>query len=339
MSTIDFRFGPKLLTLDTGVIRVHNVCRLALTVPGYMYRSYKISEVLAGFQDYMRDERNFSPKTIHGYKEALRLFIKISGDLNLETIRLQHFVTFKTRMADRNAGQSWVRNIIHASKTLLTYSRDVLEIPVMDIARIKAPRVLRKPVLYVSPEDLEKFLAAIPLETSWGRPRQAGYCLRALVEMLLATGMRISEVLRLDRDDVNFEKREAKVLGKRNKPRLVFFTERSLEWLAKYLALRKDSNTALLVSTKHTRLTADSVGATFRRTKQWAGITSPITPHILRHTTATTLLRNGCPIGYIKELLGHQDLQTTCRYYLGVLDHSDVKKAHDKYSSGTEPPA
>jgi site-specific recombinase XerD len=177
--------------------------------------------------------------------------------------------------------------------------------------------VPRKPVLYVSPEDLEKFLEAIPLETSWGRPRKAGYCLRALVETLLATGMRISEALRLDRNDVNFETREAKVLGKRNRPRIVFFTVRSLGWLTKYLALRKDSHPALFVSTNNSRLTADSVGAMFRRTKKWSGLTSHITPHILRHTPATMLLRNGCPIGYIKELLGHQDLQTTCRYYFG----------------------
>jgi site-specific recombinase XerD len=213
------------------------------------------------------------------------------------------------------------------------YARDVLDVPVLDIATIKAPRIPRKPVLYVSPDDLEKFLAAIPLHTSWGRPRQAGYCLRALVEMLIATGMRISEALRLNRDAVNFEAREATVVGKRNRSRKVFFTQRSLEWLTKYLALRKDANPALLVSANGGRLTADSVGALFRRTKKWAGLTAPITPHILRHTTATTLLRNGCPIGYIRELLGHQDLQTTCRYYLGTLDHSDVKKAHDKYLS------
>ena len=298
-----------------------------------MYKPSKISDVLGSFQDYMRAERGFSPKTVRGYNEALRVFIKITGDLDLEAIRLQHFVTFKTRMAERNASHTWVRNIIQAAKSLLTYARDVLELPVMDIARIKAPRIPRKPVLYVSPEDLEKFLEAIPLETSWGRPRQTGHCLRALAEMLFATGMRISEALRLNRNDVDFEKREAKVIGKRNKPRVVFFTERSLEWLAKYLALRKDANVALLVSASHTRLTADSVGAMFRRAKQLAGLTSPITPHILRHTTATMLLRNGCPIGYIKELLGHEDLQTTCRFYLGNLDQRDVKKAHNAYLS------
>jgi integrase/recombinase XerD len=151
--------------------------------------------------------------------------------------------------------------------------------------------------------------------------------------MLLATGMRISEALRLNRNDVDFEKREAMVLGKKNKPRTVFFTERSLEWLSKYLALREDSDSALLVCNDHTRLTADSVISMFRYTKKVAGLTSPITPHILRHTMATMLLRNGCPIGYIKELLGHTDLQTTCRYYLGTLDHGDVKKAHNKYLS------
>jgi integrase len=58
-----------------------------------------------------------------------------------------------------------------------------------------------------------------------------------------------------------------------------------------------------------------------------------VTPHVLRHTTATNLLRNGCPIGFIKEILGHSDLMTTCRYYLGVLNEVDTKRAHEIYSN------
>src|SRR5467141_2561878 len=99
-----------------------------------MQKPCKISEALDGFQSYMRAERGFSAKTIHGYNEALRFFVKIVGDLNLETMRLQDVVTFKSHMTDRNAGCSRVSNIIHALKALLMYARDVLDIPVLDIA-------------------------------------------------------------------------------------------------------------------------------------------------------------------------------------------------------------
>src|SRR5712691_9680016 len=112
-----------------------------------MHKPCKISEALGGFQGYMRAERGFSAKTISGYNEALRFFVKIVGDLSLETIRLQDLIIFKTRMTDRNAGLSRISGIIHALKALLTYARDVLDIPVLDIASIKTPRIPRKPVL------------------------------------------------------------------------------------------------------------------------------------------------------------------------------------------------
>ncbi len=79
------------------------------------------------------------------------------------------------------------------------------------------------------------------------------------------------------------------------------------------------------------RLTVNGVQQTFQRTVKRAKLAKRVTPHTLRHTAATLLLRNGCPIGYIKEVLGHSRLETTCRYYLGVLDKVDTKRAFDQY--------
>src|SRR5712691_11478595 len=70
----------------------------------------------------------------------------------------------------------------------------------------------------------------------------------------------------------------------------------------------------------------------FRRNTKWAVLEKRVTPHMIRHTTATNLLRNGCPIGFIKEILGHENLETTCRYYLGILNKKDVKFAHETYT-------
>jgi len=175
------------------------------------------------------------------------------------------------------------------------------------------------------------------LRTWTGKARLSGFGFRTLVETLSATGMRISEALSLDRDSINRERKEAVIIGKGNRQRTVFFTDRALEWITRYLDLRGDSNPALFVTLKGTRLSIDAVEPMFRRHTQWAGLEKRVTPHMIRHTTATTLLRNGCPIGFIKEILGHANLETTCRYYLGIMSQADTKKAHQTYSNLTRP--
>ena len=126
-------------------------------------------------------------------------------------------------------------------------------------------------------------------------------------------------------------KREAKIVGKGNKERIVFFTDRALQWLRRYLEARGDDNAPLFVCMDGaSRLKRPDIWRFFARVRRLAGISKPVRPHLLRHTAATRLLFNGCPIGHIKEILGHERLETTCRYYLG-LDHRAAKQAHQRY--------
>jgi len=158
-----------------------------------------------------------------------------------------------------------------------------------------------------------------------------GLRFRALVEVLMGTAMRISEVLSLDRGQIDFKTAEAKIVGKGGKERVVFFTERALSWVTRYLEARSDENPALFVTGDELRrLKRPDVWRPFARHRQLAGLNKRVTPHLLRHTAATQLLFNGCPVGHIKEILGHERLETTCRYYLG-LDHRAAKTAHGQY--------
>jgi integrase/recombinase XerD len=130
---------------------------------------------------------------------------------------------------------------------------------------------------------------------------------------------------------MDFDRKEARVIGKGNKQRTVFFTDRALDWLRRYLATRRDDAAALFVSQNGTtRLSRTDIWRPFARYRQLAGLNKPVRPHLLRHTAATQLLFNGCPIGHIKEILGHERLETTCRYYLG-LDRRAAKLAHQQY--------
>jgi integrase/recombinase XerD len=159
----------------------------------------------------------------------------------------------------------------------------------------------------------------------------AGLRFRALVETLLGSAMRIGEALSLDRKQIDFHSGEAPIIGKGNKQRTVFFTRRALEWIVRYLAARTDSHPALFVTqTGESRLSRADIWRPFTRYRKLAGITKRVTPHLLRHTAATQLLFNGCPVNHIKEILGHERLETTCRYYLG-LDRRAAKQALNHY--------
>jgi site-specific recombinase XerD len=280
----------------------------------------------------MSVERRFSPATISKYQDNVGWFVRDVGNLPLADIRLEHFIALKSRMDARGAREARVASLIFAMKSLLTYAQDVLGIPVMDLRRIRTPRSPRRQVLYLSSEEIRRFLGAIPLQVFWTQqPRTSGYCFRALVEVLLTSAMRISEALAMDRQSIDFAKREAVIVGKGNKQRTAFFTEGALEWLRRYLDIRKDSNPALFATGTGHLLKVSSAEAMFRRTSKRAGLEKHVTPHMLRHTAATRLLHNGCPIGFIKEVLGHERLETTCRFYLGVLDKADTQTAFTRY--------
>jgi len=199
---------------------------------------------------------------------------------------------------------------------------------VYDAERVRRPKIPRREVEYLSNEEVQKFLAAIPTRTLVGLRD------RALIEVLCSTGMRISEALSLDRSAINWESREARIVGKGNKQRKVYFGGEAIDWLERYLERRRDENPAVFATTDYEprRLMPGGTWRRFRRYGRLAGL-GRVYPHMLRHTMATMLLANGCPIGHIRTLLGHAHLATTCRYYLGRISEAEAKAAHAKYLS------
>src|SRR3989442_8898138 len=146
----------------------------------------------------------------------------------------------RRRMEERGCREARIAGILNAVRSLLKFCRDVLHVEAFEPERVRLPRIPRRDVVYLTNEEVGKFLhAIIPPDESWETAPITRLRLRALAEVLLGTGARISEVLRLKRDDVNFENGEARTIGKGNKQRRLFFSERSLEWLRRYLARRK----------------------------------------------------------------------------------------------------
>ena len=301
--------------------------------------SLTLSALLPGFEAYLSSERRFSVGTVCKYRENILWIIRHRGDANVSDIDFQWIVNVKSHLASNGTGNSRVAGITYALKNALIFARDVLCVPVMNVALIRAPGAPRRQVVYLTTDEYNDFAEAIPLYTGFGRQRLSQFCFRALVETLAATGMRISEALSLNIDSVDLSKGEAVIIGKGNKQRTVFFTERAVSWIKRYLALRNNASQPLFTGKNGRRLLVASVHAMFERTNSAVleRIGKRVTPHILRHTAATNLLQRGCPVGHIKEILGHQNLETTCRFYLGQLTKVEVRRAFDAYMSYEHP--
>lgn len=162
---------------------------------------------------------------------------------------------------------------------------------------------------------------------------------KALLEMLFSTGLRVSEACTLRREDVNMKSGEFSVRGKGGKIRLVFLDQRALDWLKRYEDARQDLSPALWISVDRALknhldkpLTPRSVQRLVKFYSKAAGITHPVTPHTLRHSFATDLLRNGADLRSVQAMLGHSSITTT-QIYTHVTDPSlreTFKKFHGK---------
>ena len=152
----------------------------------------------------------------------------------------------------------------------------------------------------------------------------------AIIDILNSTGMRVGELVNLDRDDVNFNERECLVLGKGDKERVVYFDARSKLHLKKYLKSRTDNNPALFVSPRrpYNRLQTSGVEIMLKKMGKKCNI-AHVHPHKFRRTMATTAIDKGMPIEQVQRLLGHEKIDTTLRY--AMVKQNKVKISHKKY--------
>ena len=152
----------------------------------------------------------------------------------------------------------------------------------------------------------------------------------AMIDLLASTGMRVGEMVLLNRDDINFAERECVVFGKGDKERLVYFDARTKIHLQNYLDSRTDQESALFVTLRapHHRLKIGGVETRLREMGKQLGIPK-VHPHKFRRTLATMAIDKGMPIEQLQQLLGHQRIDTTLKY--AMVKQSNVKLAHRKY--------
>jgi integrase/recombinase XerC len=274
-----------------------------------------IGALMPGFIMHIEVERHFAKESIVKYRDCMKQVNRILGDGPIIAFTKADVLTLKANLMGRGLSVNRQVSILLVLKRFLTFGAEELGLPVLPAEAVTIPRRPRREVGFLTAEEVERFISAIKTRTGDGHTYLPGLRLRALAELLLGSGMRISEALSLDRGQIDFKNAEAKIVGKGSKERVVFFTERAIYWVRQYLASRGDPNPALFATADgERRLKRPDIWRPFAKTRKLAGLQKRVTPHLLRHTAATQLLFNGCPVGHIKEILGHERLETTCRY-------------------------
>ncbi len=299
------------------------------------------------FLDYCEVEKGLSDKTQENYKHYLDKFVSWLRSSGKESIKPQDlsqddiwsyrlYLSRHKNEKGRTLKKITQNYYLIALRAFLSYfvAKDVVCLPPGKITLSKA-NFDEKRVKFLTLEQIEKLLLAPDLK------KKNGLRDRAILETLFSTGLRIAELVALDKEQFeNIEKKkdlELSVIGKGSHPRTVYFSERALSWVKKYLAGRKDKEKPLFihyVSKKGagSRLTGRSVERIVKKCAIKAGVPIFTTPHTLRHSMATDLLEQGVDLRVIQEFLGHRSITST-QIYTHVTNKR-LKELHRKYHSG-----
>ncbi len=309
------------------------------------------SDLITDYVEHLEIERGRSRKTAENYQRYLIRFLEIAGEISgknyeLKPSDIDQELLRKFRLALNREEDSRGENlkIITQSYHLIAL-RGFLKylakrgIKSLDPSLVELPRVTREQVTFLHYDEVERLLEAIDTTT------ENGLRDRAIIELLFSGGLRVSELVKLNRDSINLERREFIVRGKGSKDRPVFISPAAADWVAEYLNSRSDtlsplflnnsSNTGLAdTSGNYRRLSARSVERIVQKYARMAGITKHVSPHTLRHSFATDLLMNGADIRSVQTMLGHADISTT-QIYTHVTD-SHLKEVHEKFHTDTD---
>ncbi len=296
------------------------------------------------YLSYIEVEKNYSKFTIRNYSHYLKKFRdwfekhyaqeyieKLTGEM-VRRYRL-HLSRFEDIHGKRLSPTTQSYYVISlraflkycAKKGIKTLSPEKVDLPKGEEHRIK----------FLDRDQVERLLTSPDTST------MAGLRDKAILEILFSTGMRVSEIAKLDIDKIDLKQREFGIIGKGRRARVVFLTDRSAQWLNRYLATRTDPYRALWIRIpksgewdpgmggERARLSIRGIQRIVEKYRRVAGLPIKVSPHVLRHSFATTLLQQGADLRSVQEMLGHKNVATT-QIYTHVTN-PQLKQIHDKY--------
>jgi site-specific recombinase XerD len=301
------------------------------------------SELINDFIEHLEVEGGRSIRTTQNYKLYLERFVEFTEDIKVADITTEHIRQYRLWLNRYENDNKEVLATITQSYHLIALrgffhylsSRDI---PSLAPDKIVLPKVSRKQVTFLYRDEVNRLLAQI--DTS----NEQGLRDRAIIELLFSSGLRVSELVGLDRDHINSKRREFMVRGKGQKDRPIFISQAAATHIDNYLQTRLDSLPPLFISYSrnanpettgnYRRLTARSIQRMLSLYAKLAGITKHVSPHTMRHSYATDLLMNGADIRSVQSMLGHSNISTT-QVYTHVTDEH-LREIYEQFHSETD---
>lgn len=311
-----------------------------------------IKDATTRFLEYCELDKNLSTKTVRMYSYYITFFrdwlSKETGDKDFNVEKIDEEIIRKFRLYISNQYQNPHKGDLkrQTQNYFLVALRSMFRFLIKQKKKVLSPEMIElgkrrdRNIKYLSPEDLTRLFDAIPTDSVRGLRD------RAILEVLFSTGLRVSELAGLNRDQINLDTGEFGVIGKGGKARVVFISKHAKEWLQKYFSKRRDSLRPLFIrysgpKDKEKGLTEDKLRLSVRSIERMiekyrikAGLPIRIGPHVLRHSYATDLLRHGADLRSVQEMLGHKNIATT-QIYTHVTN-TQLRKVHEKFHSGNQ---
>ncbi|HVW67144.1 MAG TPA: tyrosine-type recombinase/integrase [Candidatus Peribacteraceae bacterium] len=300
----------------------------------------ELQNAVTRYLQYLESEQAKSALTVKNYAHQLDDFVqstKAQSPVDIDKMTIREYKQYLHTFKDQNHEPLKTRTKNHRLTVLRAFLRYLIQQEELDVYppdRVERFKQEPRQVKVLFDDALERLLAAPDRETVRGKRDYA------ILQTFFSTGLRLSELVSLNRSDVNEKTREMSVRGKRGKVRIVFLSQPAIDAIHEYMSsldiysdplfirLAKDSPDRTLRGTE-LRLTTRSVQNIVKKYALIAGIVTDPSPHTLRHSFATNLLRNGADLRSVQELLGHQDLSTT-QIYTHVTN-PQLKEIHDKF--------
>ena len=310
------------------------------TVPDMQDERHKLRESIESFLNYMTVERGVSPNTLVAYRNDLNQLVGYLDTLHgrdngfhWNQVDGQVLTAYLLRLHERGYSDTTRARKVASAKSLFGYLLDEGVITKDPTENLSSPRVGRSLPEALSVEDVAKLLAS----ASGGDNPEVNRD-QAMLEILYASGLRVTELVSLDIDDLDLEKGSVRCFGKGAKERVIPIHQNATNVMKEYLRVarpamaNKRSGRALFLNRRGERLTRQGFWLILKAHAKRAGINPKITPHTLRHSFATHLLRGGAPLRHVQELLGHASITTTQVYTHLTSEHvrSEYDKAHPR---------
>jgi len=304
-----------------------------------------LDSLITEFLEHLEIEKGCSPLTIRAYRHYLKRFYTWLSenssatkpeDINLEIVR--RYRLYLAHLRNRNGVQlKHVTQSYHiiALRAFLRYLLVQRDIPTLSPDKIELPKQSSRSIAFLNPEQVERLLNSPQISNTIGLRD------KAILETLFSTGLRVSELVKLNRDQLDLERKEFGVKGKGNKLRVVFLSDTAAQWIERYLRSRQDRFKPLFIrysgavdvqkSGEKMRLTARSIQKIVAKYTKKSGLPIEATPHTLRHSFATDLLISGADLRSVQEMLGHESIRTT-QVYTHVTNRH-LKEVHRAFHS------